>query len=72
MIENFAKELEQLRTDKSLSAIDAVLYWCDSHGYEIESAAMLIKKDPVLQQKIKIEAEASNLLKEKRGSCLPL
>ena len=46
--------------------------WCEKHRYEVESIALLIKKDPVLKAKIKDEAEIANMLKTKRGSRLPI
>jgi C4-type Zn-finger protein len=72
MIEMFAEEIEDLKTTKDINYIDAVVLFCENHGYEIESIAMLIKKDPVLISKIKNEAELSNLLKNSKRSRLPI
>lgn len=72
MIDRFVKEIEKLKISKNVNYIDAVVLFCDKHGYEIESVALLIKKDPVLSAKIKNEAEISNLLKNKGGSRLPI
>ncbi len=72
MIESFAEEIEKLKKTKSINYIDAVILFCENHGYEIESIAMIIKKDPVLISKIKNEAELSNLLKNSKRSRLPI
>lgn len=72
MNEAFANEIEVLCESKNIPYMDAVILWCEKHSYEIESVAMLIKKDPVLRAKIRSEAESANLLKIKRGSRLPL
>lgn len=72
MIESFAEEIENLKKTKGIDYIDAVVLFCEKHGYEIESIALLIKKDPVLISKIKNEAELSNLLKNSKRSRLPI
>lgn len=72
MIEQFAEEIEDLKITKEINYIDAVVLFCENHGYEIESIALLIKKDPVLISKIKNEAELSNLLKNSKRSRLPI
>ena len=73
MNEAFASEIEKICVSKNVPYIDAIVLWCEKHNYEIESAALLIKKDPVLKAKIKVEAENLNALKQsKRGASLPL
>ena len=72
MIELFVKEIEKLKISKNMNYIDAVVLFCERHGYEIESVALLIKKDPVLISKIRNEAELSNLLKNSKRSRLPI
>lgn len=72
MNEAFANEIEEICWMKDIPYIDAVVMWCEEHRYEVESAAMLIKKDPVLRAKIKAEAETTNMLKTKKGSRLPI
>ena len=72
MNESFAEEIEKLKKTKDINYIDAVVLFCENHGYEIESVAMLIKKDPVLNSKIRNEAELSNLLKNSKRSRLPI
>ena len=72
MNEAFAHEIEELCWMKDIPYMDAVIMWCEKNSYEIESVALLIKKDPVLRSKIKNEAEFANLLKSKRGSRLPI
>jgi C4-type Zn-finger protein len=72
VIESFAEEIEKLKKVKGINYIDAVILFCENHGYEVESIAMLVKKDPVLISKIKNEAELSNLLKNSKRSRLPI
>ena len=72
MNESFANEIEEIVWMKDVSYTDSVVIWCERNNYEIEAAALLIKKDPVLRSKIRCEAETVNLLKMKRGSRLPI
>ena len=72
MNDNFAKEIEKLKSTKNTNYMEAVILFCEKNGYEVESIALLIKKDPVLSAKIKNEAELSNLLKYKKGNRLPI
>jgi len=72
MNESFACEIEEICWMKDVPYMDAVVMWCEQNSYEVESAALLIKKDPVLRAKIRMEAETANLLKTKRGRSLPL
>ena len=72
VIEQFVREIEKIKSSKNINYIDAVVLFCEKHEYEIESVALLIKKDPVLRSKIKDEAELANLLKSKVGSRLPI
>jgi len=72
MNESFANEIEDLVWMKDISYTESVVLWCEQHRYEVEAAALLIRKDPVLRAKIRGEAESVNLLKTKRGNSLPL
>lgn len=72
MIEVFVKEIEKIKRSKNINYMEAVILFSEKYGYEIESVALLVKKDPVLSAKIKNDAEISNLLKNKGGSRLPL
>ena len=72
MIDMFVREIEKLKNSKNISYMESVILFCEKHGYEVESIALLIKKDPVLSAKIRNEAELSNLLKYKVGNRLPI
>ena len=72
MNEAFANEIENLVWDKDISYTESILLWCEQNNYEVEAVALLIKKDPVLRSKIRVEAETVNLLKIKKGNRLPL
>jgi hypothetical protein len=60
----FAEEIEKLCRSKNIEYIDAIVLWCEKNKIEVEYAANLIKKDPVIKSKIEIEAENLNILKK--------
>lgn len=66
----FSVEIERLVSSKSIDYIDAIVFWCQRNNVDVEYAANMIKKDPVLKSKIQIEAENLNVLK--KGARLPL
>lgn len=62
--ETFSRQIEFLCEVKKLEYIDAVVYWCETNGVEVEYAANLIKKNQVLKLKILEEAENLNFVKK--------
>jgi len=67
---NFIEDIELLCRTKNMEYVDAVVYWCEVNKLEVEYAASIIKKDPVIKAKIQVEAENRNILK--RGARLPI
>lgn len=67
---DFSADVRCLIKEKNMEYIDAVVHWCEINGLEIEYAAGLIKKDPLLMSKIQLEAEDLNYLK--KSARLPL
>lgn len=69
-ITNFSCTIEKISKEKRLSYMDAIIYYCDSTGFEIELTSKLISKS--LKDKIKIEAEELNFLPKSNTLKLPL
>ena len=67
----FAMEIEKIVKEKSIEYLDAVMYYVEKNGIEVETAASLIKSSLILKAKIATEAEDLRLLKTK-GARLPL
>lgn len=61
-IVEFSKEIEKLVVDKKMEYIDAVIYFCEKNGVDIETAASLIKNNSKLKASIQEEAEQLNYL----------
>ena len=66
----FSAEIERIATKKKISIIDAIIWYCETHDYEVESAASLVST--VLKSKIRIEAEELHFLKPSKTTQLPL
>lgn len=60
---NFTTEIEELRMEKGISNMDAVILWCENNKIELEQAADWIKKDSFLKANIQFEAEDLRFLK---------
>jgi hypothetical protein len=61
-IVEFTKEIEKLVVEKRMEYIDAVMYFCEKNGVDIETAASLIKSNAKLKASIQVEAENLNYL----------
>ena len=61
-IVEFSKEIEDLVKHKKMEYIDAVVYFCEKTGVDIETAASLIKSNAKLKALIQDEAEHLNYL----------
>ena len=56
-------KIEEVVKDKRIGYFDAVLWYCEEHGIEIETGAKLI--NTIIKKKIEAEASDMNCLKEK-------
>lgn len=62
--ETFSHQIEYLCKEKGIEYIDAIVYWCETNGVEVEYAANLVKKNQVLKLKLQKEAEDLNFIKK--------
>lgn len=60
--QNFSLNIESIVIDKRLSYIDAIVFWCEKNGTDIETAATLLSSG--LKEKIKVEAQDLNYLEK--------
>lgn len=61
-IVEFTKEIEKLVLTRKMEYIDAVIYFCEQRGLDVESAASLIRNNSKLKASIQLEAEKLNYL----------
>lgn len=61
-LQDFIKEIDGLVIQHKLDYIDAVVYYCEKNGVEIETAASLIKSSSKIKSKIQYAAEEKNYL----------
>ena len=66
----FLKEIERIQKNDQVKYLDAILYFCEENGIEVESMAEIIRKSPLLHSRIQEEAEELNYLEKTRR--LPL
>jgi hypothetical protein len=61
-VKDFQEEIDKLVKNKGMEYIEAVVYFCESTGMEIESAASLIRSSAKMKAVIQNEAENLNYL----------
>jgi hypothetical protein len=62
---DFINEIDILVNTKGMDYLEAVVYYCEKSGLEIESAASFIKHNSKMKQRLEKEARGQRLLKEK-------
>ena len=65
---NFSIIIEKIVKAKQISYMDAIVYYCEKNGMEVESAAKLVT--PTIKSKLKVEAQELPFLPQ--TSKLPL
>lgn len=71
-INEFISEIETLHEELQLTYMEAIVYWCEARGLDVESVSHIVKKNRVMKSRVKAEAEDLNYLKRKKGAKLPL
>jgi hypothetical protein len=61
-VQDFLQKIESIVIEKRLEYFDAVLYYCEKTGLELETAADLIRKNAKLKARIKQDAENQGYL----------
>ena len=58
-VQDFIQTIEEIVEAKRMEYLDAVLYYCQHTGLEIETAAELIKKNAKLKARVRVDAEGA-------------
>ena len=66
----FAIEIESIVSKEEMNYIDAICYYCEINGLEIESVTKLVSKP--LKEKLKWDAQELNFMKKTSKAKLPL
>ena len=67
----FAQEIESLVLEnKDMNYIDAIVFFCDKNGVDVENVPKLISKP--LKEKIKCDAQELNFMKKTSKAKLPI
>jgi hypothetical protein len=65
----FSMKIEMVASDLKVSYMDAIVWYCEKHELEIETAAKMINTK--IKETIAMEASELNMMKEKIN-CLPV
>ena len=68
--QKFAIEIETIVANEEMNYIDAICYYCEMNGLEIESITKLVSKP--LKEKLKYDAQELNFMKKTSKAKLPL
>lgn len=68
--EEFALAICKIQEDTGLSYLDSIVLWAEQNQCEIETAAAMVKKDPLLKAKLKAESISLNLIVDKVANTL--
>jgi hypothetical protein len=58
-VQDFLQKIEQIAEEKRMEYLDAVLYYCEQTGLEIETAAGLIRKNAKMKARVRLDAESA-------------
>lgn len=58
-VQDFLQKIELIVAEKKIEYLDAVLYYCEQTGLEIETAAELVKKNAKMKAKVRQDAESA-------------
>ena len=66
----FSMEIEKIVANEEMNYIDAICYYCEINGIEVESVTKLISKP--LKERLKYDAINLNFMKKTSRAKLPL
>ena len=67
----FSKEIEKIVLEsRDMTYIDAIVYFCEENGIEVESVTKLLSKP--LKERLRVEATELNMLKRTTRAKLPI
>ena len=58
-VQDFIQTIERIAEEKRMEYLDAILYYCQQTGLEVETAAELIKKNAKLKARVRVDAESA-------------
>ena len=69
---SFSNQIEEIVWMKDVPYMEAVLIWCEERGFEVETAAELVKKVVPIREAIASEAENLRFIKPSSTGKLPI
>ena len=68
---NFSLDIENIALSQNISYLDALSFYMEDRGMEPEALASLVKRSPIIKNKLEAECVNMNLVAGK-GAKLPL
>lgn len=56
-VQDFLQTIERIAEEKRIEHLDAILYYCQHTGLEIETAAELVRKNAKMKARVRQDAE---------------
>jgi len=56
-VQDFLQKIERIAEEKRIEPLEAILYYCETTGLEIETAAELIRKNAKMKARVRQDAE---------------
>ncbi len=66
----FSLEIERVRKEKNVSYLEAIVLYCETHDFDIETASKILS--PLIKTQLRIEAEDLHFLPRPKNRRLPL
>lgn len=63
----FAKKVEEIVRDHSMDYMEAILFFCEENGIEVEAIASLVKRSEPIRQKLEAQCISSRMLGRSRA-----
>ena len=58
-VQDFLQKIDDLVVEKKIEYLEAVLYYCEHTGLEIETAAQLIRRNAKMKARVRNDAESA-------------
>lgn len=59
---SFAKKIEELVRYHRMDYMEAIMYFCESNGLEVEAVASLVKRSEPIRQKLEAQCKANRTI----------
>ena len=58
-VQDFLQKIDEIVIEKKIEYLEAVLYYCEKTGLEVETAAQLIRRNAKMKARVRLDAESA-------------